>query len=289
MDDLKKINEHLNKVMNTYNKTGMPDFEGYSPDEMFYIFHKPFDLKSPIQFNQLAEADYKKIPMLNQVKYLLKIIDEKGELKLTKKGFLPTKVVSELYKQGFIKEYMIESGISKLYKETDSQSINLTRILAELSGIVKKRKGSLSLTKKGKLIWNNNFNLLLLLFKTFANKFNWAYYDGYGENNIGQAGYGFSLILLSKYGQKQRIDKFYAEKYFKAYPVLKDAIDEPGYAYFGSSANRCYSIRTFDRFLNYFGLINIESEDNWGSDKFITKTELFDRLINIKPHKNFTP
>jgi hypothetical protein len=33
---------------------------------------------------------------------------------------------------------------------------------------------------------------------------NWAYYDGYGDNEVGRFGAGFSLILLSKYGHKPR-------------------------------------------------------------------------------------
>ncbi|MEA1874087.1 MAG: hypothetical protein U9N51_06630 [Bacteroidota bacterium] len=113
---------------------------------------------------------------------MLEIVNDRVELKLTAKGFLPTKIVSDIYNQKFIKDEMIESGIYKLYKETDSDSINLTRILLELSGLVKKRNNILSLTKKGKTEFNDNYKLLKSIFKTFGTKFNWAYYDGYGNN-----------------------------------------------------------------------------------------------------------
>jgi len=36
--------------------------------------------------------------------------------------------------------------------------------------------------------------------KIDGEKFNWAHLDGYGENNIGELKFGFSLILLNKYG-----------------------------------------------------------------------------------------
>ncbi|UBM61386.1 hypothetical protein LA303_08110 [Candidatus Sulfidibacterium hydrothermale] len=181
---------------------------------------------------------------------------------------------------------MIEAGISKLYKETDSMSINLTRILSELSRVVKKRNNTLTLTQKGKVELNDNHKLLESIFTTFGKKFNWAYYDGYGDNLIGQLGLGFSLILLSKYGDEKRLDSFYSNKYFKAYPRLLDNIQPTKYDTKINQATRCYSLRTFDRFLEYFGLIKIDTEKKWNSNKYIIKTELFDKLIKVRPHNS---
>jgi hypothetical protein len=286
MEDLEELQKHIDKIMNEQNNRGLPNFEGYSLIEMQYIINDTFGDNSPIQLLKLAEIDYKKIPILNQVKYLLQVIENNGELKLTVKGFLPTKVVSDIYNQNFIKDEMIESGISKLYKETDSMSINLTRILSELSGIVKKRNKKLSLTKKGKEELNNNHRLLKSIFTAFGTRFNWAYYDGYGDNQIGQLGFGFSLILISKYGSEKKLDSFYSNKYLSAFPML---IKQNEFSRFDSNerqASKCYSLRTFDRFLNYFGLIKTYSENKWDSDKFIVKTELYDKLIKVRPHNN---
>jgi len=284
MTDLEEIQRHINKIMQDRNNQRLPDFEGYSPVEMQYILYNTFEANSPIQLMKLKESDYKRIPILNQIKYLVTLIENQGELKLTNKGFLPTRIVAELYNQGFIKDELIESGISKLYKETNCQAINLTRILIEISGLVKKRYNKLSLTKTGKSIINNDFKLLLLIFKIFGTKFNWAYYDGYGQNNIGQLGFGFTLMLLSKYGKVKRLDKFYADKYLTAFPQLLNEISASYFDTNQEQARKCYSIRTFDRFLNYFGLIKIEKEDIWNADKFIIKTELFDKLIKVSPH-----
>jgi len=281
LDDLQR---HIDQVMNEQNNRSIPEFEGYSPAEMHKILNYTFVSGSPLKLRKLSDSDYNRIPMLNQIKYLMDLIDKNGELKLTNKGYLPTKVVSDLYQQRFIKDELIEKGISKLYKETDSISVNLTRILMELAGLVKKRNGKISLTKSSKKMLQDNEELLRRIFLIFATKFNWAYYDGYGENQIGQFGYGFSLVLLAKYGEKKRLDSFYAEKYFMAFPGLLDLI-EPTYGAAGNSATRCYSIRTFDRFLDYFGLIKIDREGNWiDSTKHITKTDLFDRLIEVQPH-----
>jgi hypothetical protein len=282
--DLKDLQKQIDQVMSEQNNRSVPEFEGYSPFEMHNILNFTFAIESPLRLQKLTCSDYEKIPILNQIRYLADIIEKNGEIKLTNKGYLPTKIVSDLYGQGFLVDENINKGISKLYKETDSLTVNLTRILIELSGLTKKRNGKLSLTKSAIRTLEDKEEFLKLIFFTFANKFNWAYYDGYGENQIGQLGYGFSLILLSKYGCTKRLDSFYAEKYFMAYPRLLDSL-EPTYGTIERYSTKCYSIRTFDRFLDFFGLISIEKErKGFDSIKYITKTDLFDRLIKIQPH-----
>ncbi len=286
MGEIEEINKYLKKIQDRQNNRSISDFEGYSPIEMQYILYNTFDNNSPIELLELNDTEIKKIPLLNQIKYLLHIINDSGELKLTAKGFLPIKIVSDIYNQKFIKDEMDEYWLNKRIKETDIKTINLTRILIELSGLVKKRKNKLSLTKKGIKELNDNNKLLKSIFITFCTEFNWAYYDGYRDSEIGRFGFGFSLILLSKYGSKKRLEKFYAKKYLIAFPSLREQ-SEQIYAMKMDQIYSAYSLRTFNRFLDYFGLIKIESENKWDSDKFIKKTDLFDKLIKIKPHKTF--
>ncbi|MEX2404025.1 MAG: hypothetical protein WD625_07820, partial [Balneolales bacterium] len=143
--------------------------------------------------------------------------------------------------------------------------------------------GKLSLTKKADKLLDDKQNLLRLLFDTFASKFNWAYFDGFGQNNIGQLGFGFTLVLLSKYGNKKRPDSFYAEKYFTAFPELLQTVESNVYSTREDDAFRCYSLRTFSRFLAYFGLIEVDRYKSFGSEADITKRALFDKFILYKP------
>ncbi|MBZ0242899.1 MAG: hypothetical protein K8F24_06780, partial [Bacteroidales bacterium] len=282
----KDIQKQIDQIMQGENNRSIPEFEGYSPFEMHQVLNFTFAPNSPVQLQELSDADFKKVPLLNQLKYLMALIAEKGELKLTAKGFLPTKVVADIYQQRFLEDVVIKLGISRLYREADSMTVNLTRILLEISGLVKKRKGKLSLTKTGEKMLKDDFQLLKRILAVFTEKFNWAYYDGYGDNRIGQTGYGFSLILLSKYGHKKRLDSFYAGKYFKAFPQFLDSL-EPNYGTLESYSADCYAIRTFDRFLDYLGLIKIEEVGKrFDRVKYVTKTDLFDRLIKVCPHKN---
>lgn len=287
--DLKDIQRHIDQVMHEQNNRSIPEFEGYSPAEMHRILHFTFAKDCPIQLQKITDAEYKKIPMFNQIKYLTDIIEKDGEIKLTKKGFLPRKVVLDLYQQGYMKDRYTEMGISKLYKETDSTTVSIARILTELAGLVKKRNGKLSLTKSSKKILENNEEFLRQIFLTFARRFNWAYLDRYGENHIGQLGYGFSLILLSKYGQKKRPDSFYAEKYFQAFPQFLES-NEPTYSTLEQYSINCYTLRTFERFLKYFGLIEITEIGEWQEKNHqIQKTNIFDKLFKVHPHKSAKP
>lgn len=282
-DDIQKQVEQL---MREQNNRRIVDFEGHSPTEMNVILYATLAAESPIKLQKLTEADYQLIPLLNQIRYLVNWLHDNGEIKLTAKGFLPTKIVADLYGQGFMKDEFIDSGLFKLYKETDSDFIHLSRIMLEISGLVKKRNGKLSLTKASQKTIADNDALLRLLITTFANKLNWAYFDGFQEERIGQLGWGFSLILLAKYGHEKQLNSFYSQKYFRAFPtLLKDLT--PTYYSLDRYGAHCYSTRTFDRFLEYFGLVHIE-EVGKGVDSvtYISRTELFDRLITYVPSGN---
>ena len=281
---IEDIQKQIDQIMNNHNNDVIPDFEGYSPFEMHHILHFTFESNSPIIFRELTDSDFLKCPMFNLVKHYLNLVKNLKEIKLTAKGFLPTKIVQDIYNQGFLEEYQFSSGISKLYKESDSLTVNLTRLLAELAGLTKKRTGKISLTKKGEKIASNNQELFELIIKTITQKFNWAYYDNYENEQIGQFGFGFSLILLSKYGSEKRLDHFYAKKYFNAFPQFLESIS-PTYGTIEQYTGNCYSVRTFERFMNYLGLVEIEKEGKMFDRKnFILKTELFDKLIKVRPN-----
>jgi hypothetical protein len=264
------------------------DFEGFSSSEMRYLIITPFSQDSPFQINKkISNSILDQIPIFNQIEFLLNKINEVGELKLTATGSLPTTLVKEIYNFTLIKDEDIESGITKLYAETSSQAVQLTRLITEMAGFTKKRYNRLSLTKtcRDKLVKNNRQGIFETIFSTFAFKFNWGYYDGYESQAAGQMGFPFSLFLLSKYGDQERLDSFYSEKYLRAFPGLIDEFyDNLNWARDASkSFNSCYSIRTFDRFLKYFNLITIRTEGRLYHDskKFIKKTAIFDNVMTF--------
>ena len=277
MDDIEK---YVVEAINKRNNEPVADFEDYSPIEMQYILYETFNSKSPIEITKRNQNIYQNIPIFNQVKFLLDLINEKKELKLTNKGYLPTKIVAELYGKGYMKDYFIENGISKLYRESDVPTINLAKILVELSSLVKKRNNKMTLTKTGTKQINEDHLVFENIFKTFTGKFNWSYLDRFSDEEIGQFGFGFTLILLNKYGKEFRNPEFYAEKYLKAFNFKGDQT----VLEFADNPKRAYVVRTFERFLDYFGFIKYENIDNKSKVK---KTKIFNELIKIRKHKNY--
>ncbi len=237
-----------------YNNTGIEDFDGLSPKEMHSLLYLP-DYGNIIKLNP-GNHPIDDIPFIKQIRYFTGQIDPVQGLKLTKAGNIPPVFVKSLYSRKYIKDEMIETGITKLTKETDSNIIVLIRLVSEMSGLVRKKNNTLFITKKHDKIITGN-SLFPLVFTEFCQKFNWSYFDGFENEKTGQFGHGYTIYLLHKYGDIERPDEFYANKYFKALPDLKTGEDKDELY---NSDFSCFSVRSFERFLAYFGFIEIRRE-----------------------------
>ncbi len=257
----------LEKLAEIRNSMPIEDFEGLSPAQMSILIYEP-ENEDILQINDTLDS-INEIPFVKLIYELIKLIDPEKGTRLTSTGNLPVKIVKELYSKGIIVDKHIDSGITKLSKETDAESIHCTKIIGILSGYLRKANNRIFVTKKGKS-FKKDRNKLKKILNTFGSKFNLGYFDGYENNQIGQNDYKFSLYLLSKFGEKERDKVFYAKKYFIAFP-MKGSDSE--------KSQRCYTLRTFQRFLNYFGLI--EQDKSWNDPK-IKNTDLFKKYITFK-------
>ena len=281
---MEELNQWVAEFMDSYNRRTLAEFEGYSPEQMESIIHDQWEENSIVTFKRLDDADFEQIPIFRQFMCLIDIIKRDGKIKLTATGALPVKLVSEIYKQG-VPDEDIERDGGKIRLEAECLTAELTHVLAKFMRIIKEQKGVMTLTKSGEKLIENKQTLLELMVKTFSTEFNFAYFDMFESEETAILGNVFSLILLSKYGNEKRSYKFYAEKYFAAFPTLLDD--------FSSIANsdenwaeRCYERRTFEVYFANFGLIEREEtgsilEDN--IDIMIKRSSLFDKLFQIKP------
>jgi hypothetical protein len=279
--NLDELNQEIKKIMDERNNAGVLEFEGYSPSEMYNILHFLFEQNCPIRIKQLKSDEFMRIPIFNGVKFLLNQVSVNNGIKLTAKGFLPTKIVSALYAQQYFAEEMIEKGIVKLHKEIDSHFVRLSRILLELTGVVKKAKGSLSITSKGKKALDDDQSLLEKILVTYCTKFNWAYFDGYEMEDAARLGCGYSIYLLDKYGNDVHQDNFYSQKYFTAFPMLTENV-QSSYGTVENYLNRCYSHRMLEQFGLITGIINKISGSKYGEPKQFQKTDLLNILFECK-------
>ena len=279
---IEELNLYLSKMADTINIVAKVVFEGYTSKDMDYILYDPWSKQSPLQLNTLQATDFEKIPLLKQVRHLISILLNDGKIKLTAAGYLPPKIVKELYALG-IPDKLIENGIIKLNREEDCLSAKLTRIMIKMIKVAKEQKGVMTLTVSGKKMATNPQVLLQELLNSFCTKFNWAYFDRYDSIDLGRVGAAFSLILMSKYGNQMQPSQFYANKYFDAFPMFITDIKE-GKLDASHSEYNCYTIRSFERFMLHFGLIDIEELDMYFHIDYtrrVVKTALFDRMISI--------
>jgi len=280
-----KLRDDIETTILLRNNSPLDDFLGLTLTEMDYLLYDTFSDNSPVRLrNDIDNATLDQLPLFRIAEEYLKIIQRDKQIKLTPLGALPKKVMVELYNKKFLPDELIENGIVKLWKEEDCISIMSARFAAELAGLVKKVNNKLTLTKNGtKLLQpENRLQLFKVFIQSFTDKFSWSYNDGYPEQPIGQLGWAFSIYMLNKYGDQPKLIDFYADKYLKAFPNL--------ISFFGTDYStpqrqfiHCYGVRTFDRFLLWFGFVTVEKQKVYlelDTAKF-TRTNLIKQLFTF--------
>lgn len=268
--DMNRVNERLQTMTARHNSTPRSDFNGLSPDEMHNVMYHPFAERCVVSLNNLCKEQYDKIPLVRQALFLMNTLNG-TELKLTKLGWLPLKIVAETYSLGQ-PEWIIEELNQKRINEYDANSVWMARITLELLGWVKTRKGMLSLTLKGKKALSNidsaaneilRFSLIGVGLHTF---------DGNEDNRIGNLGMAYSVWLLNKFGSTWHSGEFYQEHYQKVFNFL--------------DKYNTYATRVFARLFYWLGLVETrlnkqtESPYRWE----YRKTDLLQMIFSFKSH-----
>ncbi len=268
------------------NNSPIADFENLSPTNFHYIIYDTYNENSPVHFQKYINNEtLDKVSLLRVAEDFIKIIDREIFIKLTPLGALPKKVVVELYNKKYIFDENIESGITKLWKEQDCIAIMNTKIVMQIAGITKKQNGKLTLTKKGKsfLKPENRQHFFELFISTFADKFNWAFNDYFPEQPIGQTGWTFTIYLLGKFGNNYQQESFYSEKYLKAFPYFLNEFEPDGFGPPKKQFTSCYGVRSFERFLEWFGIVETDRGDKkyWDRELNIKATNILTEIFSI--------
>ena len=252
---------------------------------MHFLIYSPFSKESIIQLNDKPKKEkLDNIGFLNLIEYLLNILKEENEIKLTKWNNINTKLATEIYHKNFTNELVIVLKERKIYKQDDMLSLqNAMIVLNNLTKITKVRKNKMSLTKKGVEISkrNNRNELFQTIFKAYGTQLNWAYHDGYSDENQIQSTFGYILYLLLKYGKEERSANFYAQKIDKAFPHIKDQFHS-NWSTPDKQLKSCLSVRCFERFLQWFDFISIRKiKRELGIDDTFIKTNLLEDFLSI--------
>ena len=205
-----------------------------------------------------------RIPVMRQALHLMNVLSSE-KLKLTAQGYIPPKMVAELYELG---SHSWNTDWYKQKNEPKTEEVQVLRIVLKECGLIKTRVGKLSLTAKGKHLLADYSELLRTIILFLFRDYNTGWLDLYDDNEVGNLGRLYSLWLLHHYGKDWRDTGFYADEFSKAFPML---IAEHGYEY-----------RVFNRLFRFIGLCEINESDefkgkNWGRE--VRKTEILELMF----------
>jgi hypothetical protein len=267
-NSLEEVETFLERQMQRQNQRAVDEFHGLSPEQMHQMLNFPFTSPELVHFPEVLDIT-PEAPILTLFSLLVEAIGEQG-LKPTAKGNLPQKFCREAaliyWGEKTFQERTRYGGINK---EDDLPDLHTTRLVAELSGLVRKYKGRFILSRDcRKLLASGGLAAIYpKLFRTYVEQFNWAYQDGYPEFRFIQTAFLFTLYLLMRYGDAWRPHEFYEESFLRAFPaVLDEASPSPAFTPM-EQVHNCYTWRTLVHFVGFMGLAAIEPV----SDEFLCR------------------
>jgi hypothetical protein len=277
-------NHKDNMLKHLLDSRPLEEYEGLSFKEIHYLIYDPYSENSPMSVTEGIDANtLVKIPFFNLVKYFLDLVEQTQPIKINANGYLPLKIIKPIYDQHFISEDFEEIHEIKIVRHGRSLAVKNVRIITDLAGLTETLNRDFYLTQKGKKYKSiaNGSNLFAEIIKTYTTKYNWSFNDNLGKNNIGQFGFAYILKLISKYGNLPRKLKFYMDKYFNAFNSILINAEEN--KFHEDLFQKCIVLRTFIRFLNWFGLISMKNDINNAHREYvIEKSDIFDTIFKFE-------
>lgn len=266
----------------------LEEYDGLSRSEMRYLIHNPFSSNSPLKIEkEISDRILNQIPILKPVEFLLDRLIQSKRIRLTKKGYLPTKLVREIYDVVLLKDELIEMNFIRLYSEMSSEKVHITREISEICGFVENENNKLIINTdwKNYYINKNRSKIFRRMFIGFTLHFNWSKIGFCTNQNTGQCGFAYTLYLLSKYGRNFKPLSFYIDKYVKAFPFSQEELRPVMMGVCkADSFPSSFKIRTIDGFLANFNLVDYQFVEKRNSERtlMIKKTRIFDKIIKYE-------
>jgi len=236
--------------------------------------------------DEFFSYELKDIPLLEGIKTLLNAIDAKG-LKLTQKGFLPTKVVKSIVEVASTTADERFLKYQTRFYEEEHFSASLVHTVAKVLKLVRVQKGKLLLTKKGSEFLTLERHQQYIVLLNIMLGINLGYFDGHQE---ALCVHNSSLIILQLLRDKNRdfrsVD-VYTAILLESYPALGDDIellefydyaDKDQFEIFVSIAE----LRLFERLFLPLGLVEMQKVKTYMEEGKYAKSDLLDYLIEEK-------
>ena len=169
---------------------------------MHQILNFPFASQGLVRFPEVLDTN-PAAPILTLFELLTDAIGEQG-LKPTTKGNLPHNFCREavLVYWGEQRD-QDKTRYGGINREEDFDDLHVTRLVAELAGLIRKYKGRFILSRDCRRLLTG---------------------DGYPELRFMQSAFLFTLYLLTRYGDAWRPQVFYEDAFLVAFPRLLDEV-----------------------------------------------------------------
>lgn len=258
-NSLEEAQAFLNQITEQQNRRPLDEFRGLSPEQMHQILDFPFASPGLVRFPEVLHAN-PAAPILTLFELLTDAIGEQG-LKPTAKGNLPRNFCREaaLIYWGE-QRYQERTRYGGINREEDFDDLHVTRLAAELAGLIRKYKGRFILSRDcRRLLAGDGMTAIYpKLFRAYVEQFNWAYRDGYPELRFMQSAFLFTLYLLARYGDIVRPQVFYEDAFLRAFPMLLDEVPPSQVISPDETVRRVYTWRSLVHFADFLGLATVE-------------------------------
>lgn len=281
---LEEANTFLGQYMQQRSQAPIDDFHGLSSEQMHRFLHFPFETPNLLTFPSRLDIA-PEAPIVTLFNLLVDAIGEEG-LKTTATGNLPRTFCREAA-LAFLgdDEYRERTKFCGISTEPDFPELHVTRLVAELAGLIRKYKGKFILGRECRklLAEDGSPGIYPRLFRTFAREYNWGYQDRYPDFPIIQQSFLFTLYLLQRFGTEWRMSAFYVDTFLRAFPTVLEEARPFTFETAEETVGRCYTIRALDRFAGFLGLAEIERDPaKRFSDEFrLRKLPLLEHVVHF--------
>jgi len=258
-NSLEEAQAFLDQITQQQNRQQLDEFHGLSPEQIHRMLNFPFASPERVRFPEVLDPN-PTAPILKLFTLLTEAIGEQG-LKPTAKGNLPRNFCREAalayWGEGTYQERTRYGGINR---EEDFDDLHVTRLVAELAGLIRKYKGRRILSRNCRrlLARDGMATIYPKLFRAYVEQFNWAYRDGYPELRFMQSAFLFTLYLLTRYGDAWRPQVFYEDAFLGAFPRLLDEVPSSQVISPDETVRRGYTWRSLVHFAGFLGLARVE-------------------------------
>lgn len=277
---LDEINVVAQQRMQERNNRPNADFCGLSPTLMYNWLHAPLDQKAGVTIN--IPEDLSGSPVMRYLDLILnEAMQNDGSFKATSKGNLPMKLAQQasgLYQEFAVSRYPTHISISDFAGSNEDKfsALHYSRILAEISGILYRKKGHYHVKKTAQKQYQTHGVKVFFMpmLEAAISHYNWGYLDALEVEIDFRAFWLFMLWRLQCHGS---IDQL-IEEVCIAFPDLARQFPTQGNRHPQQLLSITIELRFIERFLEYWGFVTVDPRRYVGEENQPRKVDILPLL-----------